>query len=247
MKLSVNIDHIATIREARKASEPDPVYAAALAELSGADGITIHLRQDRRHMQDRDLELLRKVIKTHLNLEIAMSMAMAKVALKNKPDTVTLVPETSEEVTTTGGLDVIMFSEKIDEVMGNLRAAGINVSIFIDPDLDQVKACHRIGVRLIEINTGEYANNWNNSYARLELDKIAKVAVYADKLKMRVLAGHGLTYQNVRPVVEIQEIDELNIGHSIIANAALIGLPEAVKRMKALLVRENELPFFRGV
>lgn len=247
MKLSVNIDHIATLREARKTNEPDPIHAAALAELSGADGITIHLRQDRRHMQERDLELLRRVIKTRLNLEMAMSMEMTKLALKNKPDTVTLVPETSEEVTTTGGLDVIMFSEKVEEIMGNLRAAGINVSLFVDPDLDQIKACHRIGVRLIEINTGEYASNWNNSYARLELDKIAKVAVYADKLKMRVLAGHGLTYHNVRPIVEIAEIDELNIGHSIIANAALIGLPEAVKRMKSLLVREKELPFFRGV
>lgn len=247
MKLSVNIDHIATIREARKTIEPDPVYAAALAELAGADGITMHLRQDRRHMQERDLELLRKTVKSHLNLEMAISMEMVKVALKNKPDTVTLVPESSEEVTTTGGLDVIMFADRIEEIMGNLRAAGISVSIFIDPDLDQVKACHRIGVRLIEINTGEYAHNWNNSYALLELDKIAKVAVYADKLKMRVLAGHGLTYQNVRSIVEINEIDELNIGHTIIANAALIGLPEAVKRMKTLLAREKELPFFRGV
>jgi pyridoxine 5-phosphate synthase len=247
MKLSVNIDHIATLREARKTNEPDPVYAAALAELNGADGITIHLRQDRRHIQERDLEMLRRVIKSHLNLEMAISMEMVKVALKNKPNTVTLVPESSEEVTTTGGLDVIMFSEKIEEVMSNLRAAGINVSLFIDPDLDQVKACHRLGVRLIEINTGEYANNWNNSYARLELDKIAKVAIYADKLKMRVLAGHGLTYQNVRPIVEINEIDELNIGHTIIANASLVGLPEAVRRMKNLVQREKELPFFRGV
>ncbi len=247
MKLSVNIDHIATIREARKTNEPDPVYAAALAELAGADGITLHLRQDRRHMQERDLELLRRAIKSRLNMEMAMSMEMTKVALKHKPDTVTLVPETSEEVTTTGGLDVIMFADRIEEIMGNLRAAGINVSIFVDPDLDQVKACHRIGVRMVEINTGEYANNWNNSYAKLELDKISKVAVYADKLKMRVLAGHGLTYQNVRPIVEIIEIEELNIGHTIIANAALIGLSEAVRRMKALMVREKELPFFRGM
>lgn len=235
MKLGVNIDHIATIRQARMTNEPDPVYAAAIAELAGADGITIHLRQDRRHMQDRDLELLRQVVKSKLNLEMAISMEMVKIALKHKPDVCTLVPETAEEVTTTGGLDVVMFGEKIEEVNGHLKAAGIDVSVFVDPDLDQVKACYKRGVHIIEINTGEYSNHWNTKEAAAELEKIKKTAIYANKMNIRVLAGHGLTYQNVRPIVEIKEIEELNIGHSIIANAALIGLEKAVTNMKKLL------------
>lgn len=235
MRLGVNVDHIATIREARKTNEPDPVYAAVIAELAGADGITIHLRQDRRHIQERDLELLRAVVKTRLNLEMAISMEMVKIALKHKPDTCTLVPETEEEVTTTGGLDVVMYAEKIAEVAGNLKAAGIEVSIFIDPDTDQVKACHRLGIKVIEINTGEYAHNWNNSYALLEMDKIKKAVTYAQKLNFKILAGHGLTYQNVGRIVAVDEIEELNIGHSIIANSTFMGLSEAVHRMKALI------------
>ena len=174
MRLGVNIDHIATLREARKTNEPDPVYAAAIAELAGADGITIHMRQDRRHIQERDLELLRAVIKTRLNLEMAISMEMVKIALRHKPETCTLVPETEDEVTTTGGLDVVMYGERIEEVAGNLKAAGIEVSIFVDPDIEQIKACHRLGIKVIEINTGEYAKNWNNSYSILEEEKIKK-------------------------------------------------------------------------
>jgi len=235
MKLGVNIDHIATIREARKTVEPDPVYAAAMAELAGADGITIHLRQDRRHIQERDLKLLRSVVKTKLNLEMAISMEMVKLALKYKPDICTLVPETEDEVTTTGGLDVVMYGEKIEEVAGNLKAAGIEVSIFVDPTIDQVKACHRLGIKTIELNTGEYAKNWNNSYAMLELDKIKKAVVYAKKLNIRILAGHGLTYQNAAEIVAFEDIEELNIGHSIIANSTFMGLGEAVRRMKELL------------
>ncbi|MCP5103016.1 MAG: pyridoxine 5'-phosphate synthase [bacterium] len=235
MKLGVNIDHIATIRQARMTNEPDPVYAAAIAELAGADGITIHLRQDRRHIQDRDLELLRAVVKSRLNLEMAISMDMVKVALNNKPDVCTLVPESAEEITTTGGLDILMYGEKIEEVAGNLKAAGIEVSIFIDPDIDQLKACYKRGIKIIEINTGEYAKHWNTSYGTLELDKIKKAVAYAHKMGFRILAGHGLTYQNVGPIVAIKEIEELNIGHSIIANASLIGLEKAVINMKALL------------
>lgn len=240
MRLGVNIDHIATIREARKTNEPDPVYAAAIAEIAGADGITIHLRQDRRHIQERDLKLLRAVVKTKLNLEMAISMEMVKIALKYKPNTCTLVPETQEEVTTTGGLDVVMYGDKIEEVAGNLKAAGIAVSIFVDPDIDQVKACHRLGVNVIEINTGEFAKNWNNSYAILELEKIKKAIAYAKKLDFKILAGHGLTYQNVSTIVACREIEELNIGHSIIANAAFMGLGEAVRRMKELLEKQVE-------
>ncbi len=235
MRLGVNIDHIATLREARKTNEPDPVYAAVIAELAGADGITIHLRQDRRHIQERDLELLRAVIKTKLNLEMAISMEMVRIALKHKPDICTLVPETEDEITTSGGLDVVMYGEKIEEVAGNLKVAGIEVSIFIDPDVDQIKACHRLGIKVIEINTGEYAKNWNNSYAILEVDKITKAVTYAKKLNFKILAGHGLTYQNVGKIAAIEDIEEFNIGHSIISNSTFLGLAEAVKRMKALI------------
>jgi pyridoxine 5-phosphate synthase len=240
MKLGVNVDHVATIREARKTNEPDPVHAAAMAELAGADGITIHLRQDRRHIRERDLKLLRSIVKTKLNLEMAISMEMVKLALKYKPDICTLVPETEDEVTTTGGLDVVMSGEKIEEVAGNLKAAGIEVSIFADPDIDQIKACHRLGIKAIELNTGEYAQNWNNSYAILELEKIKKAVVYAKKLNIRILAGHGLTYQNVANIVAFQDIEELNIGHSIIANSTFLGLSEAVRRMKELLKKPPE-------
>jgi pyridoxine 5-phosphate synthase len=235
MRLGVNIDHIATLRQARMTNEPDPVYAAVIAELAGADGITVHLRQDRRHIQERDIELLRTIIKTKLNLEMAISMEMVKIALKYKPDTCTLVPETAEEVTTSGGLDVLMYTDKIGEVSGNIKAAGIEVSVFIDPEVDQIKACHRLGIHVIEINTGQYARNWNNSYAILELEKIKKAIVYARKLEFKILAGHGLTYQNVLPIVKMREIEELNIGHSIIANSTFMGLGEAVRRMKELL------------
>ncbi|MDD8012508.1 MAG: pyridoxine 5'-phosphate synthase [Acidobacteriota bacterium] len=235
MRLSVNIDHIATIRQARMASEPDPVTAAALAELGGADGITVHLRQDRRHIQERDVEILRRVIKTKLNMEMAASMEMVKIALKYKPNVCTLVPESKDEVTTGGGLDVIMFADKIQEVAGNLLAAGISVSIFIDPGVDQVKACHRLGIHVVELNTGDYATNSGNSFARLEMDKITKAANYAKKLDFTLLAGHGLTYQNIGPIAAMREIEELNIGHSIVANAAFVGMKEAVTRMKELL------------
>ena len=235
MRLGVNIDHIATLRQARMSNEPDPVYAAVIAELAGANGITVHLRQDRRHIQEQDIELLRRIIKTKLNLEMAVSMDMVKVALRLKPDICTLVPETAEEVTTTGGLDVMMYAEKIEEVAGNVQAAGLDVSVFIDPDIDQIKATHRLGIGIIEINTGEYAKNWNNNYAKLELEKIEKAVSYARKLNLKVYAGHGLTYQNIHPITEIKEIEELNIGHSIIANAAFLGLTEAVKRMIQLI------------
>jgi pyridoxine 5-phosphate synthase len=235
MKLSVNIDHIATIRQARMANEPDPVYAAALAELGGADGITVHLRQDRRHIQDRDVELLRRVIKSKLNMEMAVSMEMVKLALKFKPDLCTLVPEAKDEITTSGGLDVIMFSEKIQEVAGNLLAAGIGVSLFIDANVDNIKACHRLGIRILELNTGEYAKNSASQYANLELEKLKKAIAYAKKLNFTLLAGHGLTYQNIRPIAALSEIEELNIGHSIVANAAFLGMRQAVARMKELL------------
>jgi len=235
MKLSVNIDHIATVRQARMTDEPDPVAAAVIAELAGADGITIHLRGDRRHIQERDLELLRKVIRTKLNMEMALSMEMVKIAMKYKPDMCTLVPETSEEVTTSGGLDVLIFSDRIQEIAGHLKAAGIQVSLFIDPQAELIKAAHRLDIKTLEFNTGEFAKNYQSGFGALELEKITKAVVYAGKLNIRILAGHGLTYQNIGPISRISEIEELNIGHSIIANASLMGLREAVLRMKQLL------------
>ena len=179
--------------------------------------------------------MLRTIIKTKLNMEMGITMEMVKIALKYKPDICTLVPETAEEVTTSGGLDLVMYSEKVAEVSGNLRAAGIEVSVFIDPEIDQIKACHRLGIPVIEINTGDFAKNWNNSYAILELEKIKKAVVYAKKLNIKILAGHGLNYQNVKPIVEIEEIEELNIGHSIIANSTFMGLDQAVRQMKDLI------------
>ena len=235
MRLSVNIDHIATLRQARMTDEPDPVYAAVLSELAGADGITVHMRQDRRHIQEKDLELLRKIVKTKLNLEMAVSMDMVKIALKYKPDTCTLVPESPEEVTTSGGLDMLMFGDKVEEVAGNLKAAGLEVSVFIDPDIDQIKVCHRMGIKMIELNTGEYAKNWRTSFSMIEIEKIKKAVQYAKKLNFRIYGGHGLTYRNVGPIAAIREIEELNIGHSIIGNAAFMGLENAVKKMKELI------------
>jgi len=235
MRLGVNIDHIATLRQARMTDEPDPVYAAIIAELAGAHGITIHMRQDRRHIQEKDLQLLRKIVKTKLNLEMGVSMEMLKIALKYKPDTCTLVPESPEEVTTSGGLDILMYRDKIEEVSSNLHAAGLQVSVFIDPEIEQIKAVHRLGIKMIEINTGEYAKNWNTNYSLIELEKIKKSALYAKKLNMKVYGGHGLTYRNVKDIANIDDIEELNIGHTIIANSTFLGLERAVTRMLELI------------
>lgn len=237
MKLSVNIDHIATVRQARLAQEPDPVHAAVQAELAGADGITLHLRQDRRHVQERDLELITSLMRVPVNLEMALSMEMVKLALKYKPSTCTLVPESSDEVTTTGGLDLILCGQKARETAENLKSAGIRMSVFIDPDPEQVKACHRLDFSLIEINTGPFAESFPRGAWKKELDRIAKTTQLARKLGLTVHAGHGLTYQNVQYIKNISDIEELNIGHSLIANAFFLGLPEAVKRMKELIRR----------
>ncbi len=235
MKLGVNLDHIATIREARKTNEPDPVQAALLAELGGADGITVHLRGDRRHIKERDVELLKQVVKTRLNVEMAATDEMVDIALRIMPHQVTLVPERREEITTEGGLDIILQGEFIKPAISNLLAAGIEVSIFVDPDPDQVRACAKLGVGAIEINTGKYAEG-NDPETQLEL--ISKTAKLASKIGLRVLAGHGLNYHNVLPVVRIKEIEELNIGHSIISRAVYVGLERAVREMKDLLRRD---------
>ena len=237
VRLGVNIDHIATLREARKAVEPDPIAAAVLAEMAGADGITVHLRGDRRHIQDRDIEVLRRMVQTRLNLEMAANPAMVTLAATHKPDHATLVPERREELTTEGGLDVMLNQTLVRKTVVDLREAGVPVSIFVDPDYDQIRAIAKLEVRAIEINTAKYSEARRDEQAIAEADKVAQAARAAAKLGIRVLAGHGLTYRNVRRIVQIPEIEELNIGHSIIARAALVGMERAVREMKALLVR----------
>jgi len=237
VRLGVNVDHIATVREARKGQEPDPVVAAALAEMAGADGITVHLRSDRRHIQDRDLELLRKTVQTRLNLEAAATPQMTTIASTHKPDQVTLVPERREEITTEGGLDVLLNQNLVKKTAIDLREAGIKVSIFVDPDYDQLKAIAKLGIEAIEINTAKYSEAADPQHAAPEADKIAQIARAAAKLGLKVYAGHGLNYRNVRRIVQIAEIEELNIGHSIVARATLVGIDRAVREMKALMAR----------
>ena len=235
MRLAVNIDHIATIRQARKSQEPDPIAAAVLCELAGAQGITVHLRGDRRHIQDRDVELLRHVVATHLNVEMAATREMVRVAQTFKPHQVTLVPERREELTTEGGLDVVLHAGNVEKVVRELLDSRIAVSIFVDPDLEQIRGCHRVGARRIEINTGKYADAWTTGEWEPELEKIRNCAKAAKKLGMNVLAGHGLNYQNIDPIAAIHEIEELNIGHSIVARASLVGLERAVREMTQLI------------
>ncbi len=236
MKLCVNLDHVATVREARKTIEPDPVQAAVLAELGGADGITVHLRGDRRHIQERDVELLKKTIKTKLNVEIAPTDEMIEIMLGILPHQVTLVPERREEITTEGGLDVILQMDYLKPKINRLRAAGIEVSIFVDPDVEQIKAAGKLMVEAIEINTGKYAEAEKESIDQ-ELEAIESAAKLARRIGLKVYAGHGLNYRNVKRIVEIAEIEELNIGHSIVARSIFVGLERAVREMKELMRR----------
>lgn len=235
MRLAVNIDHIATVRQARRAKEPDPVAAAVIAELAGAQGITVHLRSDRRHIQDRDVELLRQTVKTRLNIEMAATREMVRVALAVKPHQVTLVPERREELTTEGGLDVLLHSGNVEKVVRELNDARISVSIFVDPDLDQIRGCAKLGAKVIEINTGRYAEAWDTDAWSEPLERIVTAAKAGRKLGLKVLAGHGLDYRNIGPIARISEIEELNIGHSIVARSVLTGLDRAVREMVALL------------
>ncbi|WP_269622801.1 pyridoxine 5'-phosphate synthase [Prochlorococcus marinus] len=233
--LGVNIDHIANVRQARLTNEPDPVQMAFLAELGGADGITVHLREDRRHIQERDLELLRKTIKSRLNLEMAATKEMLDIALKIKPDMVTLVPEKREEITTEGGLEVNGNQLKINKIVDKLKSSKISVSLFIDPIPKQIKASSDSGAETIEIHTGSYALA-SRKNQKVELAKVEESVNRARCLGLHVNAGHGLTYQNVEPIAAIKEMEELNIGHSIISRALAIGLKEAVKEMKNLIL-----------
>ncbi|ADO72511.1 pyridoxine 5'-phosphate synthase [Stigmatella aurantiaca] len=234
-RLGVNVDHVATLRQARRTSYPDPVTAAALAELAGARQITIHLREDRRHIQDRDLRILRDTCQTLLNLEMAATPEMVKIAYEYKPDVVTLVPERREELTTEGGLDVTGQREAVAKIIKNLKDGEIIVSLFIDPDLDQVRAAHKVDANRIELHTGRYCEARNERERARELSRIVDAAKSAAKLGMSVAAGHGLNYDNVQPIARIQEIDELNIGHSIVGRAVLVGFERAVREMLELM------------
>ena len=237
--LSVNIDHIASIRQARQTTEPDPVEAAVICELAGAFGITIHLRGDRRHIQDRDLRLLRQTVKTKLNVEMATTSEMLEIACEVLPDQVTLVPELPGEVTTTGGLDCTKNLQAIAQAIERLKSAGMAVSLFIDPEEDQIRAADDLGALAIELNTSRYSDATLTNRplsARVEaLRTVQRAAAFAASRNLQVLAGHGLTYRNVRAIAGIEQIIELNIGHNIIARAALVGLDRAVRDMLALI------------
>ncbi len=229
--LSVNVDHVATVREARKTNEPDPVAAAVLVELAGADGITIHLREDRRHIQDRDLKLMRQMIKTRLNLEMAATDEMVGIALDVKPDKVSLVPEKREEITTEGGLDVVKHQNQIKGVIKKFHDANIPVSLFIDPEPAQVECSKAINSDAIEINTGAYSEAKTDSEVEREFKKIKEAVDLAVQLKLSVNAGHGLTYKNVVKIASLEAIEEFNIGHNIVARAVMVGMERAVKEM----------------
>lgn len=235
MRLAVNVDHFATIREARSSNEPEPVLAALLAEQAGAVGVVCHLRGDRRHIKERDLRLFRQAIKTKLNLEMAATEEMKKIALEVKPDVVSLVPEREEELTTEGGLDVISNEKHLAPCIKALQEARIKVSIFVDPDLRQIETCQKVGVNLIEINTGKYAELKPGDEHLKALDEIRKAAEFGHKIGLEVHAGHGLDYKNVSPVAEIPEITEFSIGFSIVARSAIVGIENAVREMIDLI------------
>ncbi|MCD6221773.1 pyridoxine 5'-phosphate synthase [bacterium] len=239
IKLGVNIDHIATLRQARKGNFPDPVYAAVICELAGCDSIVCHLREDRRHIQERDLRVLKEVVKTKLNLEMALSDEIIKIALDVKPDQVTLVPERREELTTEGGLDVSGNFEKIKRATEDFKNAGIKVSLFIEPDFNQIEKSKETGADFIEIHTGKYADAKTEEEIYHQLDRIIKGTEFAMSTGLRVNAGHGLDYKNVIPICKIKGIEELNIGYSIICMSVFTGLENAVKEM-IKIIRENE-------
>jgi len=235
IKLGVNIDHVATVREARKSINPDPIHAAVLAELGGCDGITVHLREDRRHINDRDVYLLRKTIKTKLNLEMSINKEIVDIALDVIPDNVTLVPEKREELTTEGGLDVEKYFDQIKLLVNKFHDKNITVSLFIDPDKKQIELSKKTGSDMIEIHTGKYCNLTLKNEIQDEINNISSCLNYAVGLGLIVNMGHGLDYKNILPILKMKKINEFNIGHSIISRAVFVGLERAVKEMKELL------------
>lgn len=244
--LGVNIDHVATIRQARKGKEPDPVTAAAVCELAGADCITIHLREDRRHINDRDVRIIAETIQTRLNLEMACTQEIQKIALQVKPYSVCLVPEKRQEVTTEGGLDVVSNKEALKNYIAIFKENEIIVSLFIDPDQDQVEASYEVNADFIEIHTGTYANAKTEYEVNQSFKNILEAAQIAHKLGLRVNAGHGLNYVNVNKICTVPALEELNIGHSIISRAIFVGLDKAVREMKQILDRYNNAIFSKG-
>lgn len=234
-RLNVNIDHVATVRQARGTKEPDPVWAAALAELGGADGITLHVREDRRHVQERDLLVLSETAAVKLNLEIACDEDVLALACRYKPAQCTLVPERREEVTTEGGLDVLVHRQRVRDAVSRLKDAGIEVSLFVDPDTEQIEATADIGADAVELHTGKYALAAEGKPQQKELQELSLASATAHRAKLTLHAGHGLTYRNVTPVAQLPEMCELNIGHSIIARSMMVGIREAVREMKQLI------------
>jgi pyridoxine 5-phosphate synthase len=243
VRLGVNIDHVATLRQARGGREPDPVWAAVLAELGGADGITIHLREDRRHIQDRDLRLLRETVGVRLNLEAAAAPEIVAIALEVRPDQVTFVPERRAELTTEGGLDVVAHRQRVAEAVARCRAGGISVSLFIDPDRAQVEAAAALGVEAVELHTGSYALAPEARSGAHELEALRSAGQLVISSGLALHAGHGLNYQNVGPVAAIAGMGELNIGHSIVSRAVMVGLERAVREMKTCIMDA----LFRGL
>lgn len=236
MRFYVNIDHVATVRQARRADEPDPVAAAGLAEAGGADGITVHLREDRRHIVDQDVERLRGTVRTVLNLELSIAEEIVAIAERLKPEQATLVPERREEITTEGGLDCVRHATRVAAVLERLKRAGIRTSLFITAD--SVAAAARLKPDAIELHTGRYAHEWQAGH--VALDELRRAATLARKLGLAVHAGHGLTYRNVQPVAAIPEVEELNIGHSVVSRAVFVGLEQAVREMRELIDRARD-------
>ena len=246
IKLFINVDHVATVRQARLHVEPDPVQAAVLAELGGADGITIHLREDRRHIQDRDVALLKATIKTPLNFEMAPTSEMVEIVTDLVPDQATLVPERREEVTTEGGLRVDSFQDELKKTVERIQQAGILLACFVDPRPEPVKASREVGADAIEINTGRYSELAGAEEREEELERIHQAADLAASIGLAVHAGHGLTYKNVGPIAQVPHVEELNIGHNIVARAVFVGMERAVREMaEAIRLAEAEVRHLR--